>query len=169
MHSSRSAHRRMRLQCPKVALKCLALISLMSCRRDRRRGRGSHFAGAAGQVPAGREPASSRTMSITTPRTRFATISCGGRSYSGHDGTDIRIRNLEVQRQGVEVLAAAPGRVIGGAKRHGRHFGQDRGKGRDRAARNAATACCIEHEGGWRTQYCHMAKGQRPGQSPAIR
>src|SRR5690349_9680862 len=25
---------------------------------------------------------------------------CGGRSYDGHDGTDIRIRNLEVQRQG---------------------------------------------------------------------
>ena len=39
---------------------------------------------------------------------------CGGRSYDGHDGTDIRIRNLEIQRQGVEVLAAAPGRVIGG-------------------------------------------------------
>ena len=39
---------------------------------------------------------------------------CGGRSYDGHDGTDIRIRNLAIQRQGVEVLAAAPGRVIGG-------------------------------------------------------
>src|SRR5512138_3591683 len=39
---------------------------------------------------------------------------CGGRSYDGHDGTDIRIRNLEIQRQGVEVIAAAPGRVIGG-------------------------------------------------------
>ena len=39
---------------------------------------------------------------------------CGGRSYDGHDGTDIRIRNLEIQRQGVEVLAAAPGRVVGG-------------------------------------------------------
>ena len=38
---------------------------------------------------------------------------CGGRSYDGHDGTDIRIRNLEMQRQGVEVLAAAPGRVVG--------------------------------------------------------
>ena len=38
---------------------------------------------------------------------------CGGRSYNGHDGTDIRIRNLEIQRQGVEVLAAAPGRVLG--------------------------------------------------------
>src|SRR4051794_6889041 len=27
---------------------------------------------------------------------------CGARSYSGHDGTDIRIRNQEIQRQGVE-------------------------------------------------------------------
>src|SRR4051812_49358499 len=39
---------------------------------------------------------------------------CGGRSYDKHDGTDIRIRNLIIQQQGVEVLAAAPGRVIGG-------------------------------------------------------
>src|ERR1700754_3447074 len=34
---------------------------------------------------------------------------CGGRSYDRHDGTDIRIRNLRIQQQGVEVLAAAPG------------------------------------------------------------
>ena len=39
--------------------------------------------------------------------------SCGRRSYDGHDGTDFRIRNQEIQKQGVEVLAAAPGQVIG--------------------------------------------------------
>src|SRR5258705_5977815 len=57
---------------------------------------------------------------------------CSGRSSDGHDGTDITIRNLEIQRQGVEVLAAAPGRVIGTRKRHGRRFGQDRRQGRHR-------------------------------------
>src|SRR5262245_30743367 len=44
---------------------------------------------------------------------KISDYSCGRRSYDGHDGTDIRIRNQEIQRQGVEVLAAAPGRVIG--------------------------------------------------------
>jgi len=38
---------------------------------------------------------------------------CGGRTYHGHDGTDIRIPNLEIQNKGVEVLAAAPGRIVG--------------------------------------------------------
>jgi hypothetical protein len=83
---------------------------------------------------------------------------CGGRSYDGHDGTDIRIRNLEIQRQGVEVLAAAPGRVIGG-----RNDMEDISvKTVDKAAiagKECGNGVVLEHEGGWRTQYCHMAKG----------
>jgi Peptidase family M23 len=84
--------------------------------------------------------------------------SCGGRSYDGHDGTDIRIRNLEIQRQGVEVLAAAPGRVIGA-----RNDMEDVSVKTVGMAAIAGKECgngvVIEHESGWRTQYCHMAKG----------
>jgi murein DD-endopeptidase MepM/ murein hydrolase activator NlpD len=83
---------------------------------------------------------------------------CGGRSYDRHDGTDIRIRNLLIQKQGVEVLAAAPGRVLGGRN--------DMADVSIRAAGKAAIAgkecgngVLIEHDGGWQTQYCHMAKG----------
>jgi murein DD-endopeptidase MepM/ murein hydrolase activator NlpD len=83
---------------------------------------------------------------------------CGGRSYDGHDGTDIRIRNLEIQRQGVEVLAAAPGRVIGGRNDMEDISVKTVGKAAI-AGKECGNGVLIEHEGGWRTQYCHMAKG----------
>jgi len=84
--------------------------------------------------------------------------SCGGRSYKGHDGTDIRIRNLEIQRQGVEVLAAAPGRVIGGRNDMEDVSVKIAGKAAI-AGKECGNGVMLEHEGGWRTQYCHMAKG----------
>jgi hypothetical protein len=83
---------------------------------------------------------------------------CGGRSYDGHDGTDIRIRNLEIQRQGVEVLAAAPGRVVGGRNDMEDVSIKTAGKAAI-AGKECGNGVLIEHEGGWRTQYCHMAKG----------
>ncbi len=84
--------------------------------------------------------------------------SCGGRSYNGHDGTDIRIRNLEIQRQGVEVLAAAPGRVIGGRNDMEDISVKTAGKAAI-AGKECGNGVMLEHEGGWSTQYCHMAKG----------
>jgi murein DD-endopeptidase MepM/ murein hydrolase activator NlpD len=83
---------------------------------------------------------------------------CGGRSYDGHDGTDIRIRNLEIQRQGVEVLAAAPGRVIGGRNDMEDISVKTVGKAAI-AGKECGNGVVLEHEGGWRTQYCHLAKG----------
>ena len=83
---------------------------------------------------------------------------CGGRSYDGHDGTDIRIRNLEIQRQGIEVLAAAPGRVIGARNDMEDISVKTVGKAAI-AGKECGNGVVIEHESGWRTQYCHMAKG----------
>jgi murein DD-endopeptidase MepM/ murein hydrolase activator NlpD len=90
---------------------------------------------------------------------------CGGRSYDGHDGTDIRIRNLEIQRQGVEVVAAAPGRVVGGRNDMEDISVKTAGKAAI-AGKECGNGVLIEHEGGWSTQYCHMAKGSvrvKPG------
>jgi len=90
---------------------------------------------------------------------------CGGRSYDGHDGTDIRIRNLEIQRQGVEVVAAAPGRVVGGRNDMEDISVKTAGKAAI-AGKECGNGVMLEHEGGWRTQYCHMAKGSvrvKPG------
>jgi murein DD-endopeptidase MepM/ murein hydrolase activator NlpD len=83
---------------------------------------------------------------------------CGGRSYDGHDGTDIRIRNLEIQKKGIEVLAAAPGRVIGTRNDMEDVSVEAVGKA-TLAGKECGNGALIEHDGGWRTQYCHMAKG----------
>jgi hypothetical protein len=46
------------------------------------------------------------------PSEKVSDFQCGGRTYNGHDGTDIRLPDLEVQKNGVEVLAAATGRIM---------------------------------------------------------
>ncbi|WOH67737.1 M23 family metallopeptidase [Bradyrhizobium sp. BWA-3-5] len=84
--------------------------------------------------------------------------SCGRRSYDGHDGTDIRIRNQEIQRQGVEVLAAAPGRVIG--MRNDMEDVSIRTAGKAAiAGKECGNGALIKHDNDWATQYCHLAKG----------
>ena len=91
---------------------------------------------------------------------------CGGRSYSGHDGTDIRIRNQEIQRQGVEVLAAAPGQRRRRAETTWKTFRSGPIGKAAIAGKECGNGVLIEHADGWRTQYCHMAKGSvrvKPG------
>lgn len=83
---------------------------------------------------------------------------CGGRTYDGHDGTDIRIPNLDVQRQGVEVLAAAPGRVVGTRNDMDDVSVRTTGKAAI-AGKECGNGALIEHRDGWRTQYCHLARG----------
>ena len=83
---------------------------------------------------------------------------CGAMTYDGHDGVDLRVPSMAAQQKGVSVLAAAAGvvkavrdgvadvnvRVIG----LGSVAGQECGNG-----------VVIAHDGGWETQYCHLAKG----------
>jgi len=83
---------------------------------------------------------------------------CGGRTYDGHDGTDIRIPDLDTQRRGVEVLAAAAGTVT--AIRDGVDDVSVRTAGKAAiAGKECGNGVVIDHANGWRTQYCHMAKG----------
>ena len=42
-----------------------------------------------------------------------ADVGCGNLTYDGHDGTDFALPNLAAMQAGVQVLAAAPGRVRG--------------------------------------------------------
>lgn len=83
---------------------------------------------------------------------------CGSLTYGGHNGTDIRIPDMAAERAGVDVLAAAAGRVV--RSRDGvpdvsvRTIGLQAVKGIE-----CGNGLVIDHGGGWSTQYCHMAKG----------
>lgn len=83
---------------------------------------------------------------------------CGPLTYDGHNGTDFRLPSMAVQRAGVDVLAAAPGRVV--RRRDGIADMHVRGGG---AATVKDVECgngvVIEHSAGWQTQYCHLARG----------
>jgi murein DD-endopeptidase MepM/ murein hydrolase activator NlpD len=92
------------------------------------------------------------------PSDRVRDYQCGSRTYDGHSGTDIRIPSLEIQRGGVEVLASAAGTVAG--IRDGVDDVSVRVSGRLAVeGKECGNGAVIEHEDGWRTQYCHLAKG----------
>ena len=92
---------------------------------------------------------------------------CGRRSYDGHKGTDIAIRDLDAMRQGVTVLSAAPGRVL--RVRDGLVDRLVSGQS-DRVqlqGRECGNGVVIKHSAGWETQYCHLRQGSvvvRPGE-----
>jgi Peptidase family M23 len=90
---------------------------------------------------------------------------CGTRTSNDHKGTDFRVPSLRVQRAGVDVLAAAAGRVL--RVRDGvpdlsiRESGINTVEGRE-----CGNGLVIDHGDGWSTQYCHMAQGSlavKPG------
>jgi hypothetical protein len=83
---------------------------------------------------------------------------CGTRSYQGHDGIDFRLPSLASQRAGVAVRAAANGRFLrvrdGVADVCVRATGAAAVEGRE-----CGNGVVIGHEGGFETQYCHLAQG----------
>ncbi len=90
---------------------------------------------------------------------------CGSRTYDAHSGVDFRLLDLPAQKAGVDVLAAADGRVLrvrdGVADISVKEAGPETVKGRE-----CGNGLVIEHAGGLSTQYCHMAKNSlvvKPG------
>lgn len=91
----------------------------------------------------------------TDPGPAYADYQCGKLVYDNHDGTDFRLKNFVVMQQGVNVVAAAPGKVLGT-----RDGVEDTGVDNpDNANKECGNGVLLEHEGGWQTQYCHMKKG----------
>lgn len=83
---------------------------------------------------------------------------CGHRTYQGHNGVDIRLLDMAAQRAGVDVLAAAPGRVA--RLRDGVQDISVHAPGAPSVAgRECGNGVVVDHGGGWETQYCHVARG----------
>ncbi len=92
---------------------------------------------------------------------------CGTLTYDKHNGTDFRLDSLAAQRAGVNVIAAADGRVL--RVRDGSPDVSVRDRGADTVRdRECGNGVVIAHSNDWETQYCHMAQGSlsvRSGQS----
>ncbi|MCD6071341.1 MAG: peptidase [Microvirga sp.] len=83
---------------------------------------------------------------------------CGTLTYEDHDGTDIRIPNMLAQQAGVDVVAAADGKVAN--TREGVPDTAVTEQTREKISQiGCGNAVVIDHGNGWRTAYCHMAKG----------
>ena len=79
---------------------------------------------------------------------------CGAMSYDGHQGTDIRVPDMEALDEGVPILAAADGTVLGT-----RNMVSDTGADDFPEGQDCGNGVVIAHGDGWQTQYCHMAAG----------
>ncbi|KFC69227.1 Peptidase, family M23/M37 [Bosea sp. LC85] len=92
------------------------------------------------------------------PTSSAKDYACGSLSYDKHNGTDFRLATMTAQRAGVDVLAAADGRVVrlrdGSADASVRDTGRAAVQGSE-----CGNGVVIEHADGWQTQYCHMAQG----------
>ncbi|MEZ5586108.1 MAG: M23 family metallopeptidase [Sedimenticolaceae bacterium] len=97
----------------------------------------------------------------------FADYTCGQLGYDAHTGTDFRLRNLAVMQRGVEVRAAASGKVRATRDSMPDVSIRDLKSAKAIAGREAGNSVAIEHGGGWETQYSHLRRGSvrvRPGQ-----
>lgn len=91
------------------------------------------------------------------PGPEKADYMCKAQTEDKHNGTDIVLRDLGVMKSGVDVRAAAAGRVL--ALRNGM---PDIAVTKERRAQILQQGCgnvlIIGHGGGWQTQYCHLKK-----------
>ena len=83
---------------------------------------------------------------------------CGSLTYDGHQGVDIALPSLAAMQAGVDVLAAAPGRVRAVRDGMADRIPEQGRATPDIAQRECGNGLVIDHAQGWSTQYCHMKR-----------
>ncbi|NQU61829.1 MAG: M23 family metallopeptidase [Rhodospirillales bacterium] len=83
---------------------------------------------------------------------------CSKRTYDGHKGVDIAIRDLKAMKKGVAVLASAEG-VVRGARDGMADIDFTRKDAPEIKDRECGNGVVLIHDDGWETQYCHMRRG----------
>src|SRR5687768_10228721 len=90
------------------------------------------------------------------PSPAVSDYQCGTLTYEAHDGTDIRVPTMAAQKAGVDVVAAAEGKVL--RIRDGVEDVSLTGRGRDSVANTeCGNGAVVDHGNGWEAQYCHLA------------
>lgn len=84
--------------------------------------------------------------------------SCGSLTYEGHKGTDFALPNLAAMTAGVDVLAAASGRVVA-TRDDMADILQGGDDAPDITDKECGNGLVIRHSDGWETQYCHLKLG----------
>jgi murein DD-endopeptidase MepM/ murein hydrolase activator NlpD len=83
---------------------------------------------------------------------------CGPLANDAHTGTDFALFNLAAMQKGVDVGAAAPGRVR--ATRDSMpDISVKHPDAPDITGKECGNGVMIDHGGGWQTQYCHLRRG----------
>lgn len=93
---------------------------------------------------------------------------CGRHTYDGHKGTDFAVRDWDSMERGVDVLAAAPGRVMR-TRDYMRDMQSTEEQRRRMLAENrgCGNGVLMDNGNGWHTIYCHMKLGSivvKPGE-----
>jgi hypothetical protein len=94
---------------------------------------------------------------------------CGSITYDGHNGTDFRLLDSAAQRRGVNVLAAANGKVLR-ARDDMPDIAISTPGAPSVVGRECGNGIVVAHDNGWETQYCHLARGSvrvKPGDQVA--